>query len=377
METSIIDYFQEGKTVAQISKLVGSYPAKVSNILKENGFKLKKELTSDQVVIVVDAVNEGKTYAEAARMAEITFRQATKICKLNGIYKRVQNEISDEERQKCIEMYEEGMSSPKIAKQLGVSKFTVLESIKHLPKKKKQFYNTHTCNYSFFDNIDNEVKAYFLGLFYADGYNDQKKGAIHLGFAEKDRELLDKFKEAIEATHAITLQNRKVVVGNAQPFYRMTIASRPLSEALASHGCMQSKTHLLEKLPEMEESLIRHFIRGYFDGDGSAYYTKSRNLDRLNLSFTGNKPFLEDIQAYLIKELEATKTAIYITHPDRNNLIGDLRYANGVATKVHDWMYSDCQYYSERKKNIPAVKKQKDEDYKNSVLEQINLFQLN
>lgn len=377
METSIIDYFQEGKTIAEISKLVSIYPGKVSQILRDNGFKTSRISTADEVVMVVDAIREGKTYAEAARLAGVSFQKATSICKLNGIYKRVQNEVSEEVKQRCIELYEEGMSSPKIAKELGIAKPTVLLAVKHLPKKKKQFYNTRTCNYSFFDNIDNEVKAYFLGLFYADGYNDQKKGAIHLGFAEKDRELLDKFKEAIEATHAITLQNRKVVVGNAQPFYRMTIASRPLSEALASHGCMQSKTHLLDKLPEMEESLIRHFIRGYFDGDGSAYYTKSRGQDRLSLSWTGNKPFLEDMQAFLIKELDVTKTAIYITHPNRNNLIGDLRYSNGTATKIHDWMYSDCQYYSERKKNIPAVKKQKDENYKNSVLEQLNLFQLN
>jgi intein/homing endonuclease len=359
MITSIIDYFQEGKSVAQISKLVGSYSAKVSKILKENGFETSKAPTSDQVIIVVDAVNEGKTYAEAARLAEISFQQATKICKLNGIYKRVQNEISSETRQKCIELYEEGMSSPKIAKQLGVSKFTVLESIKHLPKKKKQFYNTYTCNYSFFDNIDNEVKAYFLGLFYADGYNNEKLGAISIGFAEKDSELLYKFKEAIESNHPISL--RKKDETNRQPFHSLTINNRPLSEALAKQGCTQAKTHVLDKLPEMEESLLRHFIRGYFDGDGSVWHSLVGSGNKVNLSFTGNKPFLLNVQEILVKELGIGSPTIYIRHKDRGNEIGDLRYALEPAYKVLEWLYNDCQYYSERKKTI-SLKHKFEED---------------
>lgn len=352
MITSIIDYFQEGKSVAQISKLVGSYPAKVSKILKENGFETSKAPTSDQVIIVVNAVNEGKTYAEAARLAEITFQQATKICKLNGIYKRVQNEVSDEVKQRCIELYEEGMSSPKIAKELGIAKPTVLLAIKHLPKKKKQFYNTYTCNYSFFDSIDNEANAYFLGLFYADGYNDQNKGQITLGFAEKDRELVEKFKIAIEATHPISIANRKRENVNAQPFHKLFINSRPLSDSLAKHGCVQAKTHILDKLPEMEESLLRHFVRGYFDGDGSVWHSLVGSGNKVNLSFTGNKPFLINVQEILVKELGIGSPNIYIRHKDRGNEIGDLRYALEPAYKVLEWLYSDCQYYSERKKTI-------------------------
>ena len=52
-------------------------------------------------------------------------------------------------------------------------------------------------------------------------------------------------------------------------------------------------------MPNIPENLIRHFIRGYFDGDGCATFsfaTKTNKHRTLRTMFcSGSKDFLEDI----------------------------------------------------------------------------------
>jgi len=373
MIDQLIELYSSGLTVNQIAVETGIYNQKVKKLLKEAGvYGTAPEMLSGYHDEIVKLCNEGVNYQEIAKQVGTSRWKVVEYCKKHGLYERTKVEPTPELNEEILRLYEEGVSSPKIAKQVGVSKWYVLQVIPQAEKKTKAFYNTHSCNYQFFENIDNEVKAYFLGLFYADGYNNQKNKSIRIGFANKDLELLHKFVEAIESTHPLYVRKDKKYTDGT--FTCVTISSTILSADLAKHGCVVAKTHVLNKMPEMPEELYRHFIRGYFDGDGSVYYTQSGNVDKITLSWTGNKPFLEDVQAYLIKELEVSKTAIYISHPDRNNLIGDLRYSNGTATKIHEWMYSDCQYYSERKKMIPVLRPQvigeKAQEYARSVMDE-------
>jgi len=364
---------EEGLSVYKICKLLGLAQSRVKKTLRESGVEYEKIFNdTEEIKEFILLFQEGKTFRE---IESITGKTYTYIrCSLieRGYTETKTPDASPEVIEEIIRLYGEGNSSSKVAKLLGISATTVKKFVPKEIKKKKAFYNTYSCNYQFFDSIDNEINAYFLGLFYADGYNNQKTKTIRLGFAEGDKELLSKFLMAIESNHPIKVRERNI--GKAQTFYYSDLCSAILSDDLAKHGCVVAKTHVLDKMPEMSEELYRHFIRGYFDGDGSVYYTQSGNVDKITLSWTGNKPFLEDVQAYLIKELEVSKTAIYISHPDRNNLIGDLRYSNGTATKIHNWMYSDCQYYSERKKMIPVLRPQvigeKGREYARSVMDE-------
>lgn len=369
---SIKNAYDDGYSLRQIIKEFSVSMSTVKKELHKAGVPYETLFTDTPCILqAIELYKEGFNFSDIAREIGKTPTYVRNILTERGFAETRFPNVTEEQKQEIVTLYEQGLSSDKIANLVGLSRTTVKD---HLPKdkiKKKSFYNTYSCNYQFFENIDNESKAYFLGLFYADGYNDQKHKYIRLGFAEKDNELLCKFQKAIQSTHKVQVRLEK---GNSQKFYSLTINSPILSDDLAKQGCVQAKTHLLDKMPELPEELYRHFIRGYFDGDGSVYYTKSGDFDRLSLSWTGNKPFLEDVQAYLIKELGVSKTSIYIAHPDRDNQIGDLRYSNGTATKIHEWMYSNCQYYSERKKLIPVVKAQEDKEYINDVLKDLSIF---
>ena len=53
-------------------------------------------------------------------------------------------------------------------------------------------------NSHYFDQIDSENKAYYLGLLFADGNNFSKHNAITLSLQEEDGYIVEKFKDEIE-----------------------------------------------------------------------------------------------------------------------------------------------------------------------------------
>ena len=77
-----------------------------------------------------------------------------------------------------------------------------------------------------------------------------------------------------------------------------SIKDKQLHADLCKWGCVPNKTFLINKIPNIPRDYVSHFLRGYFDGDGSLHYLKSTNNFRI--SFTcGSVEFLEDIQKEL------------------------------------------------------------------------------
>ena len=131
---------------------------------------------------------------------------------------------------------------------------------------KKYNFNEH-----YFDNIDCQEKAYWLGFFAADGYNHRDKGYIEFRLHKQDIEILNKFKSCIQSNNPIGLYK--------ETYCNLSLYSKHLCEKLAEYGLGQAKTYTLQ-LPSLEKSLMRHFIRGYFDGDGC--FSVIKRSDRKN-----------------------------------------------------------------------------------------------
>lgn len=73
------------------------------------------------------------------------------------------------------------------------------------------------------------------------------------------------------------------------------ITNKHLWEILNSYGCTPRKSLTLQ-FPEKEvfnsPNLVRHFIRGYWDGDGCISYDKRKDSVVPRLSAVGTKQFL-------------------------------------------------------------------------------------
>ena len=82
------------------------------------------------------------------------------------------------------------------------------------------------------------------------------------------------------------------------------IGNKHMRDSLISKGCVPNKSLIL-KFPSEEilpKELQRHFIRGYFDGDGTiGLYPHSKTNPKLeeSLLIVGTKPFLEKVQDVL------------------------------------------------------------------------------
>lgn len=155
--------------------------------------------------------------------------------------------------------------------------------------------NRYKCNYRYFQSIDSEDKAYWLGFLYADGcvtINKRGAGIVHLGSSLLDIDHIRKFKSDIEAEQQI----KHCVAHGKYPQVYICICSRNMCNDLINLGCIPCKTFKLNKLPDIDNHLIRYFLRGYHDGDGCNHITKSNYPI---LTGIGTKSFCSSILSYL------------------------------------------------------------------------------
>lgn len=215
--------------------------------------------------------------------------------------------LTDQNKTDIVIKYnEENWNCSDLGKEYNVSKYTIVGVLrKHgiePPKEQRhKFVRKYTLNEHYFDTIDTEEKAYFLGLLYADGCNYEKGAIAQISLQERDVSVLEKFKTAIESNKPLRL-SKKPKNGNQ---YVLELSSRHICEQLTNLGCVPRKSLILQ-FPTEEQVpsyLIRHFIRGYVDGDGciSIYKTKYTHM-RVGTNVVSTLQFCDRLHV-ILKEL--------------------------------------------------------------------------
>jgi hypothetical protein len=198
----------------------------------------------------------------------------------------------------------------------------------------------NTLDYAFFDMIDTEHKAYILGLLYADGCNLSYRVTLQL----IDRELIEKVCDAMGANRS-SIRFRAAAFSTRSDSYTINLFSRHLCEQLTQKGCGPKKTmKLIFPGPDIVPThLLRHFVRGHFDGDGSVYSQIVRGTyTYLNVSIVGNIEFLTQL-SILIQPQPKIWT--------QRGKIPDLKIESRAGVKwFRDWVYQDATIWMERKR---------------------------
>lgn len=195
---------------------------------------------------------------------------------------------------KAIELYQSGISVPQIAKNYNIPQHKLYYELKkrkltrsHIEKSRK-----FIANFNFFENIDSEIKAYWLGYMFSDGYISSSNG-YRVGITSKDIEHLSLFIEDLSATYPVKIYESETSYGTTR-YGRVLIASQKMYDDLTSHGCVEHKSKKLRP-PNLEKKFERYFIRGMYDGDGSI--KKSKNAKSgYSLSIVGTKEIIEWIK---------------------------------------------------------------------------------
>ena len=219
----------------------------------------------------------------------------------------------------------------------------------------------------FFECINSEEKAYCLGLMYSDGNVISSKiwdsKIISITQSEKDKDIVELFKKL---TKSESLINESVV--NGGKYYRLCIHSKKMFDDLAALGVVERKSLILSFPSFLSDEMIRHFIRGYFDGDGSVWEGKRKKMvvknelkpgeyrerivHNVKFNITGAASFIEGLQDFLIRNYGFTKTKLNFSKAKNKNTHCTMEYSGRKnLEKFFNIIYNGANFFGKRKRN--------------------------
>lgn len=213
-------------------------------------------------------------------------------------------------------------------------------------------YKKYKVNSSYFDTIDTESKAYWLGFICSDGnivnHRNAKNGKIKkeyrlkIAIDEGDLEHLEKLKIDIGSNHKISFETKK---NQQKRIASLSIWDKNIVSKLVNMGLENNKTFSLKPIL-LNNKLERHFWRGMIDGDGhiEPINNKSRQSQ---ISLSGNKLMTNKFLSFIIENKIETKSK-----PFKDKSIYRMSFCgNYIAKKVGILLYGKSTIFLNRKKD--------------------------
>ena len=252
--------------------------------------------------------------------------------------------FTDEQEVQIAKMYLEGKSERQLERDLKVSRDCIHGALCRQkvefrsPAERNRLYQV---NASAFDIIDSEHKAYFLGLIYADGSVTKRS----LSFSQKrqDRVLVERLKVFLQSEHPLNDVMQKCE-GKEYPQTRFYATERHLAGRLKTLGVLPKRPRHDLVTSAITPELERHFIRGYFDGDGCAH-----KRPRMGISFVGQLGLLEWIRNRFIY-MGVSKKDAPITKHAKSDIYYLVYLSKKQGVPIAQEMYRDATTWLERKR---------------------------
>lgn len=296
---------------------------------------------------------KGQSVLSYAKSIGYNTSTVAKYLKQAGIKTTKGMNVPKKTKEKIVKEYINGLSSIKVGKKYNVHLETVLRFVKeagHTVRSNEINSRKLQYNQDYFENIDTEDKAYWLGFIIADGCIAEKTNqacvtpmlSLNIMLSAKDKNHLEKFKKCIEYSGDVKIQT-VFTQGMNRDYAIIRITNKKLCSDLAKWGVLPRKTFDCKFPYNIPNNLYKHFIRGYWDGDG--YLAKTK----LQIGCIGNTKFIKSIQTVcLCNVVELTKVKIGITHPTK----GIATYDKGGSNQsklLAQWLYKDANIYLDRK----------------------------
>jgi len=245
-------------------------------------------------------------------------------------------------------------SVPKTAKMLNIKYYQahyILKKYKLNPSA-SEGHRIYEVDHKYFNKINTEEKAYWLGFLFADGCIVDSDGSKRLQVSLKstDYKHLCKLKKSLSSSHPINHRIIKSGKMQGKEYCSLFIRSNELCDALIRLGCTPRKSLTLE-FPKLSKNLISHFIRGYFDGDGSVFISKEKHWrsgkisEVIHYRFVGTENFL--------KETDKNINLNGYLHKIKGSNAFELMYKRNKKLKsFYNYLYQKSSIFLERKKLI-------------------------
>jgi hypothetical protein len=209
--------------------------------------------------------------------------------------------------------------------------------------KRKKF------NENYFEVIDTPEKAYFLGFIFADGclIDNPKKYRYRLiiKIHNKDEDILERFISLLDS-------EVKIFRSNGRDVSEIGFSSEKMINDLKNIGLHQNKTYTID-YPKINEKLERHFLRGYFDGDGCIRINEDKRdkSKRGDLRIVGGSvKFIETLNERMSKLFGVNINKLYGPKNKQYKFVGWAGMSD--IERIYDGFYSDTDLFLIRKKII-------------------------
>ena len=228
-----------------------------------------------------------------------------------------------------LKMVNEGKHYDEIAKEFSVTKRTIRNwAINNNVLVERKVTRKVFFDFDYFKKIDSEDKAYILGFISADGYIDMKGNSLNVTVSEKDIYILELISNALGFTGNIRKELRNRVT--------ISFCSKSMVSDLSKYGIAQNKTKTVF-IPRIQERLKKHFLRGYFDGDG---YVGERQA----VLVTSSNVFEDQLMEYIKKHELGSPTLSNLTENSKRFVF------SRKDTNFLKHIYENSKVYMPRKK---------------------------
>lgn len=303
---------------------------------------MSRFMSEEEVTKVIELFHKGMNTVEIGKVMNRGNTAIGKCLKRNGLKARnIKKKLTYEQELCAVEAYSLGQTTEAVGSTYSVDAVTISNIVKrHGAVVRPRGHVTLIDNPNFFEVIDSEHKAYWLGFIIADGsiVLDQKGRLIFSMMLKSDDEyILHNLKECLG------LPDERVKTSNRNEAYIRT-SSKEIIKDLAKYGVIPNKTHF-SYIPEVPIHLIPHLFRGIFDGDGSVYI----NDNRLKISIYGTNRLCQQYLDFLKDFLNLkTKSRVY----DKVG-VSFINFSIKTDVKtIYDFLYSDATIFLKRKKEL-------------------------
>lgn len=206
-------------------------------------------------------------------------------------------------------------------------------------KTSAEHHSKYTVDRNYFQSIDTEEKAYWLGFLTADGCLTQQHH-VFLTLGEIDYNHLLKYKNSIKSDAKITYIKAKLPK-MPNPEWSINIYDKHFGSNLLQYGITPNKSLTLTPyLNTIPKKLLSHYWRGVFDGDGSLFFAGNKWTMNLVGSFEVTTQFSNFIHMCGHRSLKPRKT---------KNIYTISYSGNPNAKAVANILYSNSNIYLDRK----------------------------
>lgn len=249
---------------------------------------------------------------------------------------------------KIIELYQSGFTIVKIAYKYNCSRETIRKIlIKCGVSIREKGSRNYNINKDFFVNIDTSQKAYILGFIFADGSIHKSRYSLSIELSGEDGYILEQMRTLFyNGNNFPTIHIRKI--GNFE-YKKLHISSKEFVKNLINLNVMPNKTHKMDFPMSIKKDLLPHFIRGFFDGDGTVGLYNYNGKNKISVGFCGLENFLLHIKSILSDANINTGKLISIqkSSPQIKRLSV---YAIASLIKFYNFIYKDSDMFLKRKR---------------------------